>query len=112
MAEKRGLGRQRKRLPVRLGTEGVMRMGVTENISEGGLFIRTTSIHRLKTELDIELTTPDNGVIVLQGTVTWVRRAQPAKVRHGNAGGMGIKIVRFLAGEEAYRVLYQPRRFD
>ncbi|MBI3399198.1 MAG: PilZ domain-containing protein [Deltaproteobacteria bacterium] len=110
MPEKRNITRHRKRLQLRYGTESEspVTMAFTEDISEDGLFIRTTRIYPLNTNLNIELFTKDgNGVVNIQGVVRWVK-AVPSTLIHGaKKGGMGVKIISITAGEGIYKKLLQ-----
>lgn len=107
MADKRGQKRHRKRLKVRYGIEDAATMGFTEDISEQGIFIKTGVTKPPQTVLTIELTTPDDDLIVMEGTVQWVKNFPPSMLRAGKKGGMGIKISRVVSGEKAYRKLWE-----
>jgi hypothetical protein len=106
MPENRQQKRHRKRLQLKYGVNGSMRMAFTEDVSVEGFFIRTATIHSPNSELRIELMTPDNECILLEGRVRWAKRVPPNLLRLAK-GGMGIRITRFLAGEPAYRRLCQ-----
>jgi len=109
MPENRLQKRHRKRLPLKYGTNGSMRMAFTEDVSDEGIFIRTATIYPPNTELKVELTTPANESILLEGRVRWAKRVPPNLLRV-TKGGMGIRITRFLDGEQAYRQLCEVLR--
>lgn len=93
--------RSKKRLTVRFGADGKQHMGYTENISPEGMFIQTGSVYRPGTRLQVEVT--GNGETVsLEVQVRWAKRIPPQLLRKVKAG-MGVKIVRIIAGEELFR---------
>lgn len=104
MPENRQQKRHRKRLQIKYGVNGSMRMAFTEDVSDEGFFIRTAIIHSPDSDLKIELTTPANECILIEGRVRWAKRVPPNLLRIAK-GGMGIRITRFLDGEVAYRRL-------
>ncbi len=112
MAEKRNFNRKNRRLQVRYGIEGFDRVGFTCDINPEGLFIQTSSIARPGTLLRMEMATPDGASVRLIGRVQWARKVPPKLLSLVRKGGMGIKIIRFVAGEEAYSAycaeLYRP----
>ena len=103
MSEKREQERHRKRIQLRYGVDDATTMGFTDDISEEGLFIRAAMIEPLGSLVTVELTTPDNEKVVLEGTVQWSVRVPPTMLRQGKKGGMGIRITRFISGENSYR---------
>jgi hypothetical protein len=105
MAEKRIKPRIGARLQILYGSEDPLKAGVTENISEEGLFIRGTMLHPCGSYLKIQLELPSQGDVVLLGKVRWLRKSPPVLARIGQAGGMGVKIVRFLSGPAGYVAL-------
>jgi len=104
MHDKRSKKRHQVRLQVeyRARVDDPVKRGVTENISEGGMFIRSFVIVPARTYMKIELTTPENENVVVIGQVRWVKRVAPAMARLGHQGGMGIRIRRFLSGMDRY----------
>lgn len=109
MAENRQQKRHRKRLQLRYGVDGSMRTAFTEDVSEEGFFIQTSFVHSPKTEIRIELMTPTNECIHLDGRVRWAKRVPPNLARLAK-GGMGIRIIRFHAGEVIYRGLCEEMK--
>jgi hypothetical protein len=112
MADKRGEKRHRKRFKLRYGVDEATTMAFTEDISEEGLFIKTGVVQPSNTLLTVELTTPDDELILLEGTVQWTKSVSPAMLRAGKKGGMGIKITRFLAGEKIFRDIHESLRTE
>jgi hypothetical protein len=106
MAEKRVIKRHRKRLQVKFGIGTPTRLGFTEDFSNGGVFIKTTFIHPPQTVLRVELQTPMGEIVEAEAMVRWAKRVPPALLRTVK-GGMGVRFLRFNAGEEAYRLLCQ-----
>ncbi len=107
MTERRKEERHKKRLQLRFAIEDVTTMGFTDDIAGEGIFIRSATVQPVGTLITMELTTPHNEKVVLEGTVQWAIRLPPTMLRQGKKGGMGIKISRFLSGEESYRKLLE-----
>lgn len=105
MSDKRMEERYEKRIQLRFGVEGVTAIGFTDDISEGGMFIRCATFQPIGTTVMIQLDMEDSENILLEGTVQWSIRVSPVMLRQGKKGGMGIKISRILEGEDAYRKL-------
>ena len=103
MAEKRIIKRVRRRLSLRFGDEKPVRMAFTEDVTEDGLFIKTTNLYRPGTRIAIELILPDETRVNLIGIVRWSKKAPPNMIHLVKKAGMGIKIVRFVSGEEDFR---------
>jgi Tfp pilus assembly protein PilZ len=105
MSDKRMEGRCERRIQLRFGVGSVTAMGFTDDISEGGMFIRCATFQPIGTTVLIQLDMDDTEKIVLEGTVQWSIRISPVMLRQGKKGGMGVKISRILEGEDAYRKL-------
>ncbi len=103
MTDKRDLIRHKKRLSLRFGETEATRLAFTEDISSHGLFIKTASIGKLGSRLQIELTMPDGQLIQLEGMIRWAKRVPPRMIHLVKKSGMGIKILKFHSGEEHYR---------
>lgn len=97
--------RSKKRLSVRFGTEGPKHIGYTEDISPEGMFIKTASVYRPGTLLQIQITVKGAESVLLEGQVRWAKRVPPQLVRKIKAG-MGVKISRILAGEKAFDAFF------
>jgi hypothetical protein len=98
VTERRAKKRYRVQVPVTYGINDPDRSGVTEDVSEGGLFVRSAFTHPRNTILKIELTTINKESIVLIGKVRWTRRAHAGVRQTGLINGMGIQILRFISG--------------
>lgn len=101
--DKRDKQRHRKRISVRFGIDQPDKYGFTGDVNYEGLFISSAVVARPGVRLQIELELP-TGKVALIGEVRWAKKVPPnllSKVK----GGMGVKIVGFLAGEENYRTL-------
>lgn len=102
MANNRGDTRHLKRVNLRFGVDAPTRIAFTEDISTQGFFIKSGFVLDPGTLLQVEITLPDNSVVSLEGRVRWARRVPPALLRRIK-GGMGVRIRRFISGEDAYR---------
>jgi hypothetical protein len=103
MAEKRGIRRLKKRLSLKFGTDSPTRVAFTEDLSQSGLFIKTVSPLPPGTRVIIELTMPEGEKVMIEGMSRW-RKSAPAQVIHlVNKKGMGIRILKFISGEECYQ---------
>lgn len=98
--------RQRKRLTLRFGTEKPEKIGFTEDISREGLFIKAALPYPQNTKLKIEITTPDNNVIKVEGIVMWANKVPVNLMQVIKKGGMGIRITRISEGEDIYAALF------
>jgi hypothetical protein len=105
VSDKRGENRHRKRIKVRYGDNQSKSVAFIEDISDNGFFIRTGLVRAPRSLLEIDL---ENGgeTISLLGKVQWTKRIPPNMVRKLKCG-MGIKIERFISGEETYRALME-----
>jgi len=104
MDERRELRRHRKRLQLRFGPEGPSRVGFTEDISDTGIFLRSTFVFRPNTILEISLSVDAPNDVIFTGRVMWARKV-PANLMNKIRGGMGVRILSFVSGEEAYQRL-------
>ena len=107
MPEKRDINRRLKRLTVKFGDDTPVHVGFTGDISNTGIFLKTNKIYPLNTVLIIELHTPDDTIIEFQGKVMWGKTVPPGLAYTAKKVGMGIKIMKFLKGEEEYRRLVE-----
>ncbi len=105
MAEKRDLKRHRKRLSLRFGIDDPNRLAFTEDISAQGLFIRTVNVCTPGTRIRVDLILPDERTVQMEAQVRWAKKVPPQMLRMAQKGGMGVRITRFLAGEELYEAL-------
>lgn len=81
--------RQLRSLFIRYGLTRPTDEAATDDLSEGGLFIRTNSPQPVGTDLTLRLEVEGFG-IPLQGVVCWVREVSEG----GRPAGMGIKLAR------------------
>lgn len=105
MADKRNLNRFRKRLAVRFGTDSPSQLAYSEDLSDHGIFIKTSKICALGTILQIELTLPEEEYVFFEGMVRWSKKFPPEMIHKVQKGGIGIKITKFIAGQAAYHQL-------
>ena len=103
MAEKRNIIRLKKRLSLKFGTDAPTKVAFTEDLSPNGLFIKTVSPVPPGTRIIIELALPDGEIVLIEGMSRWRKSAPPQVIHLVNKKGMGIKILRFISGEEFYR---------
>jgi Tfp pilus assembly protein PilZ len=103
MAEKRIIKRVRRRLSLRFGLDKPVRMAFTEDVTEHGLFIKTTNLYQPGTRMLIELILPDEVRVNLIGMVRWSKKVPPNMIHLVKKAGMGVKILHFVTGEEDFR---------
>ncbi|MEJ2519345.1 MAG: pilus assembly protein PilZ [Desulfuromonadales bacterium] len=99
--------RFRKPFSVKFGIDAVDKIGITDDIHQDGLFIRSAVVLKPGRSLRIEIE-QSQGLIALLGDVRWTRKVPPYMI-HKRKGGMGLRIKSFLAGEEIYRTLCDDR---
>jgi hypothetical protein len=105
MAEKRNVIRLKKRITIRFGIDASTKIAFTEDISPDGLFIKTITPLPPGTRIKVELTMPDSNIVLLEGKIRW-RKSGPHQATHlMKKLGMGVKILKFLSGEEYYKSL-------
>jgi len=75
------------RLPVRFGTKGPVRPGITANVSETGMFIITDQPAPVGSTVLIDVRFAD-GPLVLGGEVVWARKEQEP----GRSLGFGVRL--------------------
>jgi len=105
MAEKRNLDRHRKRLSLRFGIEEAVRTAFTEDVSPTGLFIKTAYTCPAGSVISVELALDDVRKVLLVARVMWIKKVPPQMIHLARKGGMGVKIIRFISGEEDYCLL-------
>jgi len=89
--EKRQSPRVRTCLPVRYGYVTLDRTAVAENISEGGLYIRTNQVLPVGSQIAMEIEFPER-TVVQTGEVLWAIRV-PQHMAATLICGMGIRFV-------------------
>ncbi|HOP40049.1 MAG TPA: PilZ domain-containing protein [Geobacteraceae bacterium] len=103
MAGKRALTRIRRRLSLRFGVDKPVRRAFTEDITENGIFIKTTNLYRPGTQIVIELILPNECSVNLLGIVRWSKKVPPNLIHLVKKAGIGVKIISFVQGEEEFR---------
>jgi len=89
--EKRTSPRIPSRLPVRYGYVTVDRSAIAENISEGGLYIRTNQVLPVGSQISMEIEFPER-TVVQTGEVLWAIRV-PEHLAQAMDCGMGIRFI-------------------
>ncbi len=103
MAEKRVMRRIRRRLSLRFGVDAPVRLAFTEDVTDHGMFIKTTNLYPPGTRIVIELTLPDETRIKLNGMVRWSKKVPPTMIHLMRKAGFGVKILGFESGEADFR---------
>ena len=103
MAEKRDITRKRKRVKVRFGIEEPKKVAFTDDISIDGIFIKTATPEKPGQLLNLEITLPDESLALCTGRVHWAKRVPPNMLRLVGKGGMGLRIISYTQGEEAFQ---------
>lgn len=103
MAEDRYKKRHRKRISVSFGIDKIEKFGFTDDITHEGLFIRSAVVAKPGVTIKVEIKHPQ-GVVALIGEVRWAKKV-PQNFLNRLKGGMGVKIMSFVAGEELYHAL-------
>ena len=103
MAESRYKKRHRKRISLNFGISKAEKFGFTDDINHDGLFIRSAVCAKPGVTIKVEIR-HDSGLIALLGEVRWAKKIPP-NVLHKLKGGMGVRIISFLSGEELYHAL-------
>lgn len=107
MVDKRRKGRIKKRLRVLYGAEIPSKVGFTSDVSASGLCIKTFIVYKPGALILMELELPGGEVARLEGRVHWARKVPPDLLRKVKHAGMGVKIINFLSGREAYLEMCQ-----
>ena len=85
----RGHQRFTKRLQVRFSSGGQTFIGISSNLSENGIFIRTKNCFVTDSIIDIELEMPDGKISYLKGRVARATKTPLASLKNG----MGIELI-------------------
>ena len=106
----RYIKRLKKRLTVRFGQDAAEKLAFTEDISRTGIFIKTPYIIQpgkpIKVAFDL-----DQQTVELEGTVVWAKKVPANLIRIAHKCGLGVRITRFVQGEEAYLRLFPEGEF-
>jgi Tfp pilus assembly protein PilZ len=85
---KRRFNRFKKRFDTRISSGDAKFRGISGNLSEGGIFIRSKQSFVPGSQVDIELALGENDVSRLQGVVKWSKKTALPTV----PSGMGIEV--------------------
>ena len=107
MADKRSLRRIRRRLSFRFGIDAPVRMAFTEDVTDRGMFIKTTNLYPPGTKIAIELIMPDETRVRMVGSIRWSKKVPPNMIHLVRKAGLGIKILSIESGEENFRHFLQ-----
>ncbi|MBN1141789.1 MAG: PilZ domain-containing protein [Deltaproteobacteria bacterium] len=99
--------RFRTNLTVRYGLDNLGESGVIQDISLFGFFVMTPQTYPNQTVVKFQILTPGKEYINLEGIVQWSVRERDDIQWLIKDQGMGIKIKRFLAGQEHYEKICQ-----
>ena len=102
MAEKRNIQRKLKRLKIRYGSECLEKMGFTNDLSRAGLFIKTATPLTPGELLHMQIFLPDENEVRCTGRIHWAKRVPASLLRLTAKGGMGVRILDYSAGRQAY----------
>ena len=102
MAEKRNLKRKKKRVKVRFGIDEPKKFAFSDDISSEGIFIKTAAPEQPGKLLFLEITLPDETRVLCKGRIHWAKRVPPNMLRLVGKGGMGVRILSFGEGQQAY----------
>ena len=105
MREKRIFKRRRRRFALRFGIEEPNRLAFTEDISSDGMFIKTTNIPPPGSLIKVNLILPDEQIVSFEGRVMWAKKVPPQMIHLVKKSGLGVRIERFVNGEELYQRL-------
>ena len=88
-SDNRRWNRFTKRLETKFSSGGISYTGISSNLSQGGLFIRTQRGFVPGTAIDIELVMPDGSISLLKGLVKNVSKTPMPTLRNG----MGVELI-------------------
>lgn len=75
------------------------------------LLLETRIVYKPGVVLNFELTTRDGAIILIEGQVQWSKRGT-LRLNHIMKSGMGVFILKFLQGEDVYRLYMTYRERD
>jgi len=102
VADKRDLRRHKKRLSIHFGIgEEASRVAFTEDISIGGMFIKTPNVAPPNSMIRIEFSI-GNERVILDARVMWAKKVPQNMFHLVKKSGMGVRFLRFHRGEEQY----------
>ncbi len=89
--DKRGRHRTRRRVLVRYGVDRPEKTAFTQNLSEGGLYLKTNSVFAPGTVLQLAVEFPDR-TFSLWARVAWAKQVPP-QLAHVLPCGMGLSLI-------------------
>jgi uncharacterized protein (TIGR02266 family) len=91
-------------------------MGLTEDISTGGIFIATYDVRTIGSPMTINFTLPDGHLVSAEGVVRWVREYQGGDSDAEHMPGMGVQFTALTEQDqhaiEAFVRYRQPIFYD
>ncbi|HLG20893.1 MAG TPA: TIGR02266 family protein [Bdellovibrionota bacterium] len=105
--ERRKLSRISRRARIHFKTEKISGQGTVVNLSESGLFIRTSRLVPVGSQIMIPVRLADNRVVDLEGHVAWSYELAEGGDFFGESAGMGIELS--AAPEEYLRFIAKMR---
>lgn len=102
MADKRVPKRHKQRLSLRFGIEEATRVGFSEDISRNGMFIKTPNICPPNSRIRIEIALENENMVVIEARVMWAKKVPQNLFHLVRKCGMGVRFLRFHAGEEHF----------
>jgi uncharacterized protein (TIGR02266 family) len=94
-SERRSFPRMPVEVDIGFFSESNFYAGLTQDISEGGLFVATQRILPIGTDVTVSFTLPGVHEIKTEGVVMWVR--QPVD----GVAGMGVRFTRLTSDDKA-----------
>jgi len=91
--EKRGSKRYPKGIRVQFGTDKCSHIGLTYNLSENGILLKSNRVFQPLTKLILELSLSSEQKIYCEGYVQWAKQGPPALAYAVKKSGMGILLV-------------------
>ena len=88
-------------LEVSMSSENNFYAGITDNISEGGIFVATYTPPARGTEVEMTLNLPGSAPFTLKGIVRWIRDVDQAALGDDTPAGCGIQWIDIPAGAVA-----------
>jgi hypothetical protein len=94
--------REKRRVMVRFGIDRPEKTGFTMNVSRSGMFLRTNTVFKPGTRIQLEIVLPDRS-FGLWAQVVWAKKVPP-QLAHVLDCGMGV---RFLEPLDEWLVFHQ-----
>ncbi len=76
---------------VSISSENNFYAGITDNISEGGVFVATYTPPPKGSEIELNLSLPGSPPFLVKGIVRWIRDVDEANVGDGTPAGCGVQ---------------------